>query len=383
MKHVIVFLSLGFLLSPPILSTPFTIGNLNDCHRLGDIIKSNDITQHSVSKDDLSTRFAVIKKFSAGKGGAYVALVRDIVSGENKVLKIYPTIEKSGNKYNYREPYYTCINGFITYSEVGIVIDPPPQNNNVFPRLFEVGLTNSKDMKTAVQNYVFPYMIFEFVQGHSLAKLGEKAAQNHEMASKFQLHTKEINSHKEILTPQSEGIIYQIAHLLYKLKDREIFGTKYQFHHADLNVGNVMIKHMATTITLDAGFGAITLSNAPVVTFIDFGHSTSNLDDNLGTHVTSLKSTYHKSIHMFSSSTGDFYKNLNGKGLSGLMGLAIGFSSAYSDIRLFHVMTRALFDSGNYTNGDAMRHFRDCKDLLACVSKAPMRFEVSKTLSGR
>lgn len=298
--------------------------------------------------------------------------MQDKSNGQNKVLKIFPSIASANNYYNFREPFYTCMNGFVTYAEVGITSNPPLAGGP-FPRFFEFGMTEGFDYGAKGGSMLFPYMVFEFVSGRTLTALGEEAAQN-KSTSSYRLYKKGQVGSPEVKR-QTQAMTYEIVHLLYMMKRIKKNGKEYGFYHADLNAGNVMVKDAAQNVTYNAGFGDIKLSNVPMVTFIDFGHSTSNLDDELGSKVNSLMTTFHKSIHIFSGSTGAFYKNLNGESLSKLSELAIGLSGSNSDIRLYQIMARALYDSGNYVNKKLMEHLKDCKTTTDCVKLAPPLFK--------
>lgn len=363
-------------LFPVVNAAPLQIQQPVDCERLARAIKSGHIASYRTRAEALVDRYRLEKKFSSGKSGAYVALVEDTASHEQRVLKIFPSTEKNRNQYNYRELYYTCVNGFITYNDMGMTIDPPPKKSNAFPRLYEVGITNVPDMGVAQKQVVYPYMVFEYVEGKSLSSMAKAAAEGKRLDG-YRLHTKGNSFATLESEQQTEGVAYQIVHLLHQLKHMKMVGREFGFYHADLNAGNVMVKNINARVTLNAGYGSIALDNVPLVTFIDLGHSTSNLDGKMGSRVYSLKTTYHKSIHLFSGSTQEFYRNLNGTTLSKAAELRIGITSTTSDMRLYRIMTRALFDSGNFEDGQLMAHLRDCSNTTDCVAHAVPLFSHS------
>ena len=349
------------------------IENAASCDKLSDIIRKDSLATLSSSLDDLKSKYTFVSKFSAGKGGAFVAKIKD-TSGAEKVIKIFPSIAKESNKYNYRELFYTCLNSFITASSLGYDLKPPYQNINIFPQVFEIGMTNSENFVTSSTAYVHPYMIFEFVKGKSLTTLGEEAAKNINTGA-YRLYTRnQVGSYEN--KRRTQMVLYQIAHLLYKLKRHKFGNQEYGFYHADLNSGNVIVRDILVDGSLNAGFGNIIINSMPVVAFLDFGHQTSNLDNKLGSKVTDFfVSAYHKTLHFFSGSTAEFYENLNGTTLGKIAETAIGLSSTNSDMRLYQVIGRALYDSNNYVKKDLMEHLSHCSTATKCVDKAVKLFQ--------
>lgn len=367
------------------IGAPMSIEKQADCMALANQIKSDNF--HKVFQNpiaSLSQRYALVKKFSAGKGGAYVALARDVKDNVEKVVKIFPSISTESNKYNYRELFYTCLNGFITYKDLGISINNNPQSTSAFPRLYELGVTSAPALDGASGEAVYPYMVFEFIKGESLTGLGVRANENknniqYAQNSQYNFYNKnqkQSGSNNILLTnkQKTQAVLYQLVQILFKLKRININGKEYGFYHADLNPGNVMVRNTIFSGTMDAGYGAIRAQELPLLTMIDFGHSTSNFDDELGSKVNSLKTTFHKSLHFMSGSAEEFYKNLNDSALSKITEGLIGASGTDSDIRLYRVMARALFDSENYTNKAIMSHLNDCNTRTKCVEKAPALF---------
>lgn len=358
-----------------------TIERLSDCNDLSSFIRDDTLGTFATSSlNSLNNRYKLESKFTAGKGGAFVAKVQDKKTNEFKVLKIFPTIKTESNKYNYRELYYTCINGFITAPMFGFKLDAPYTDINLFPLVYEIGMTNTPNFETVGTDYAYPYMVFEFVKGKSLTTLGKDAkkdaAANLEPQD-YRLYTKKQKG-DDINKGRSEMVLYQIAQLLFKLKGLKFGDTEYGFYHADLNSGNIMVRDIMVSGSLDAGYGPIPVKQIPLVTFIDFGHSTSNLDSNLVTKSKLkdiLTTAYHKTIHIFSGSTAEFYKNLNNMYLGKMAEIAIGLSSTNSDMRLYQVIGRALYDSDNYLNKKFMQHLSSCSDAKKCVENAPKLLE--------
>jgi len=377
-----IIFSFIVLLSLTTMAAPLEIKTPADCHKLSANIKDESFKKLFANAiNDVNKRYAIDKKFSAGKGGAFVALVKDKEQNDTrKVLKIFPSIETEKNKYNFRELFYTCINSFISYQDLGFTIDGKTKVR-AFPQLFEVGMTNANQGGSMV----LPYMVMEFVQGQSLTTLGEIANENKNNANyiqrtEYSLYNKDqkpaasttaaLNNKKK-----TERVVYQIVQMLYKLKRIKINGKDYNFYHADLNAGNVMVRNTTFSGKMNAGFGDISVQDAPIVTFIDFGHSTSDLDNELGSAVNALVTFYHKTLHTLSGSTEEFYENLNGTSLGKIAEGIMGLSSTDSDMRLYRLMARSLFDSNNYVNKALMKHLYDCNTRTKCVEGAPALFK--------
>ena len=73
------------------------------------------------------------------------------------------------------------------------------------------------------------------------------------------------------------------------------------------DTGNIMVRDFSISGKINAGNGDIEISNIPAVTFIDFGHSTSNFNDDLAINIKGLIILmYHKNLHIFSGSTALF-----------------------------------------------------------------------------
>jgi hypothetical protein len=222
-------------------------------------------------------------------------------------------------------------------------------------------------------------MIFEFIRGNSLTTLAQDALKNKNTS--YRLYTKadlSNTSTTQINKRRTQAVIYQIVHIQYMLNRLLIKGKKYNFYHADLNTGNVMVRDVFVNASLNAGFGPIEAKNQPLVTFIDFGHSTSDFDSYLGANVNNLKTSYHKTLHIFSDSTAEFYKNLNGSSLNKATEFFSGLTAINSDMRLYLIMARAIYDSLNYTDEALMKHLKDCNTRTKCVEKAPPLFKAVK-----
>ena len=376
MKLLIYFLTA--LVAYNAHAAPLLIQNSNDCDTLASAIKADRLEQSNMPIDTLNSRYRLVQKFSVGKGGAYVAIVEDNQdNNKRKVLKIFPTIATSSNKYNYRELFYSCLNSFISFQDLGVNIDSPMSSTGIFPRVYEIGMTDAENPNGKKEGFLYPYMISELIQGKSLTTLGKEAAGLPNKDGGYQLYKKDTKTFLPINKHRSEVILYQIVHLLYMLKRHHIKGKEYGFVHSDLNPGNVMVRNINFSGNLDAGFGKLQVNDVPLITFIDFGHSNSNLDDELGSKVKSIKVFYHEKLRFFSGSAEDFYKNLTGKSLSSFTTLSIGLSSSNADVRLYRIIARAIKDSHNYINDKFINHLKDCKTRTKCVEKAPKLYKAS------
>ncbi|HXW52707.1 MAG TPA: hypothetical protein VEL47_01250 [Myxococcota bacterium] len=364
---------LSILFSAFSAADPLIINNQAACQKLADTIKSDKMEIFSSSIAELGARYRLIKQFEVGKGGAHVFLVEDKRNGEKKVLKIFPSIADENNKYNFREPYYTCLNSFISYGDLGYNITSTSEPINAFPRLFEVGITNAEELSGPINGFAYPYMVMEFVRGESLTSLSERAMTKARSPG-YNLYIKDDPSFSRQDKQNSEIVLYQITQLMYKLKRIKINNKEYGFVHTDLNPGNIFVIDKAFSGTMNAGFGDIKVKDAPLVTFIDFGHSTSNFDSDLGDKVNSLKVFLRKTFRAFSQSGEKFYKNLNGHDLDTFALLAIAVGRTNADMRLYGLISRALYDSKNYINEAFMNHLISCASRTKCVEKAPILF---------
>lgn len=313
------------------------IKDQKECFDLASLIKTDTITEHISYKKDITSFSGNYKKFASGVGGAFVA--GDGAS--KKVIKIFPSVGVSDNKYNYRELFYTCLNTFIKYSDIGI-----GSQKNAFPKLYEVGITNAASLDSKAEKFLYPYMIFEYIDGDSLASIATK---------------------KQLQKSDYDAVLYELIHILYGMKNLKINNKSYEFYHGDLNPGNIFIRNEK----FSGKVGSQNLSNAPLVTLIDFGHSTSAFDSLLGSKVTSIKTLYHKSLAFSSNSMKKLYSDLGSTPPSGFEGFFRLFTQSNSDIRYFTMLAEAIYKSNNFQNEFLIKYFKGCPNRTQCFNLLP------------
>jgi hypothetical protein len=373
MRFICYFLMFIQVLSDFLYAYPLTLNDTAQCWNLANNIKADTTKQYNTDIIDISARYEVIKKFSGGVGGAHVFLVKDRLSEEEKVLKVFPSLSYSSNTYSYREIFYTCLNSFISYEELGYIFTSETKVFGPFPKLYEFGITNKSDLLDSneiAKDFLYPYIVIELIKGKSLSSYAEMA-KNKTANSSYNLYTKDDKSFSVKDKYKSQLIIYQIAQIMYKIKRLFVNGTEYNFVHADLNPGNVMVREESFSGSFDAGFGKIAVDKVPLIAFIDFGHSYSSFDDELGSAITNFRAFYHKYLNLGTQASYRFYKDLTGSDLAYFARLAVQLSTSNTDMRFFRVMARSIFDSNNYTNKEFMKHLNDCTTRTECVEKIP------------
>jgi len=349
----------------------FVPSSQSSCANLAASIKEGSFeTSSQVDIAALAKKYELVKAITSGKGGAYVAIIRD--SGVNKILKIFPSISQKQNKYNYREFVYTCINSFITYEMLGITGTGLPR---AFPALYEAGITNSPQWADVAEGSIvgdmtYPYMIFEFIDGKSLTDLAIN--KNKDVLGGYQLYDRAgasaVGGKGDANKNRTEIVLYQIIYMQNKLDKLDVLGEQpFRYRHADMNPGNVFVRNQRFT----GRVGGYEVRDVPVVTFIDFGHSTSGLDDLLGSEVKSIKTTWQETLKVFSGSLGEFYSNLNNVPQGKFETLLKAVASPDADTRLFMQTAKALFDSSNYIHDSVKQFFTTCNKKQTCAEGAP------------
>jgi serine/threonine protein kinase len=368
----------------------FTVKNDTYCATIKKSIH-DDTLQKDFPTDghNLHISYTRVSTFSEGKSGASVYKVKDI-EGKIKVLKIFPTITDASNKYNYRELFYTCLNGFLTYDRLGYAgtiklaenVIVPSSSVKAFPQLFEIGMTNISDFtqQASGKEMIFPYMVFEFIPGHSLTEYGQFADGNKDFVTFTQNESYEIYHTKQkqaatknfssINKQKTEAVLYQIVSILNRLQTIGISGKPYGFYHNDLNPGNVYLR----SGLFSGKLGTVVLEEVPIVTLIDFGHSTSNFDGDLGSKINDpLRTLWQKHLKVISASMGAFYLSLTGNRLTKTDQFWNALTTKDGDIRLFSLEAQALAASGNIVDArfQALLASSSCGNVATCLAGSP------------
>jgi len=249
-------------------------GTLFNCEKVNDYFGAKRFETIDKVKT-IQEKYKKITEFGEGQSGARVYLVSQ-TDGTKAVLKIFPKHDPALNTtaelvrdWNYREIRLQCDHSPITYS------GPKGEKRFAFPRLYDVG--NIKTQKPfdngAEGGDIYPYMLFEFVPGVTLAdaalSLIEPKYILREVGNQADLQKKveKAKKTKEKLKQMNFGLdqahqkdVVEVFRLVSLAMDAAVkkFGTK----HGDLHPGNVIVyrnaQNQLEVKIIDFGLGATT-----------------------------------------------------------------------------------------------------------------------------